>query len=50
MKMFGAIVIFFGLTSALLAPTPVPEIDPYSTVSGLTLLAGAVLIFRSKRR
>jgi hypothetical protein len=50
MKLFGAIVIFLGMTTALLAVTPVPEIDPSSTVSGLTLLAGAILIVRSKRR
>lgn len=35
--------------ASLLPPTPVPEISPTSIPAGLALLAGGVLLARSRR-
>lgn len=42
-------IVLFGLgTSVLVFGAPTPEIDPGSGIGALTLLAGAVLMFRSR--
>jgi hypothetical protein len=46
-KLLTFIVLGLG-ASALAFGASVPEIDPGSGASALTLLAGAILLFRSK--
>ena len=41
-------IILFGLGASTFVFGAVPEIDPGSSASALTLLAGAVLMIRSK--
>ena len=45
-------VILFGLAAStfVLGATTVPEIDPGAGASALTLLAGAMMLIRSKRK
>ena len=45
-KVFSLILLGLGASAFLLASTP--EIDPGSSASALTLLAGAILLFRNK--
>ena len=45
----GFLLVFLACASPALA-TPVPEIDPGSAVSGLTLLAGGMLLLADKLR
>jgi hypothetical protein len=40
----------FGIAGSLLAAPPVPEIDPGMGVNAVALLAGAMLVIRSRRR
>ncbi len=53
-KTIAPIVLLLGVTTAALAvppPPPVaPEIDPGSTASALTLMAGALLLIRGRRK
>jgi len=44
-----SVLALFGLGTSVLAFGSVPEIDPGSGASALTLLAGALLLFRSRR-
>jgi hypothetical protein len=44
-------IVLFGIGSSVAAmATAVPEIDPASAGSALTLLAGTILIFRGRRK
>jgi hypothetical protein len=49
-KLAALLLIFFSLTLALSALPPIPEIDPNSTISALTLLGGALLLVRAARK
>ncbi|MGA9528862.1 MAG: hypothetical protein WBS24_12170 [Terriglobales bacterium] len=44
----GAMVFVIGSSSSLWAS--VPEIDPTSSISGIALLAGAVVVIRGWRK
>ena len=47
----GVTLLVIGTASALRAfPSPVPEIDPASGISALTLLSGLVLIIRGRQK
>jgi len=47
----GVTLLVIGTASALNAtPGPVPEIDPASGISALTLLSGLVLIIRGRQK
>ena len=47
----GFLLVFLACASpALAGPPVVPEIDPGSAVSGLTLLAGGMLLLADKLR
>jgi hypothetical protein len=49
MKTVGMMLLVVGMSGAALA-APVPEIDPGSGISALTLLSGALLVIRSYRK
>ena len=50
-KTLGIILIAIGTSAVAMAGTPaVPEIDATTAASGLAVLAGAVLIMRSRRK
>lgn len=53
MKMIGLMMLLVGVAGLAMAGTPppgVPEIDAVSTVGAVTLLSGALLVIRSRRR
>lgn len=51
MKTFGFALLFAGLSSLAFAGTPtVPEISPASGVAALTLVSGAILVIRGRRK
>jgi hypothetical protein len=52
MRFAGTILLFLGVAGAALAGVhpPAPEIDPGSAVSALTLLSGALLVIRGRRK
>jgi hypothetical protein len=45
---FG-LLLLTAAQCALAVPTTAPEIDPGSAMTGLTLLAGAMLVLRGRR-
>jgi hypothetical protein len=47
-KVCGFSLLIVGLAGSLFA-TPVPEIDPASGANAVALLAGALLVIRSRR-
>jgi hypothetical protein len=49
-KMIGITLMVAGLTSAAFAFTSVPEIDGSTAVSALTLLSGAMLVIRGRKK
>ena len=49
MKIVGMILLVVGMSGAAMA-TSVPEIDVGSGISGLTLLSGALLVMKSRRK
>lgn len=49
-KSLGMLCLAIGLGVVAVAAVPAPEIDGASATSALTLLAGAVLVIRSRRR
>lgn len=49
MKLVGMILLVAGMSGAAMA-TAVPEIDASSGISALTLLSGALLVARSRRK
>ncbi len=46
----GFLLVFMALASPALAQQRVPEIDPGSAVSGITLLTGGILLLADKFR
>ena len=48
MKLIGMMLIVVGMSIA--AKASVPEIDASSGLSALTLLGGALLVFKSRRK
>ncbi|MBZ5606046.1 MAG: VPEID-CTERM sorting domain-containing protein [Acidobacteriia bacterium] len=50
MKLTGMILVAIGAAGSLVALAPAPEIDPATGGNALALLAGALLIVRSRRR
>lgn len=48
----GVALLILGTTTVSWAgaPLPVPEIDPSTGIAALTLVAGAVLIMRGRRK
>jgi len=50
-KVLGFLLMVSGLTAVAMAGTvTVPEISPAMAVSGITVLAGAVLVMRGRRK
>ena len=54
-KLVAITLLLLGATTVALAGSPgfgadAPEIDPGSIVTGLTLLSGAVLLIRTRRK
>ena len=53
-KTVGMILLLLGVVSVAVAggnsPFPAPEIDPGSAVSALTLVSGALLVIRGRRK
>jgi hypothetical protein len=50
-KFLGILLLGVGVSAMVIAAVPAaPEIDPASGVSALTLLAGALLVVRGRRR
>ncbi len=50
MKLFGLALILAGIAGTMFGITAVPEIDGSSSVSAVTLIAGSLLILRSRRK
>jgi hypothetical protein len=51
MKFAGMALLLLGLSSLMLAGTfQVPEIGPASGVAALTLVSGALLVIRARRK
>jgi LPXTG-motif cell wall-anchored protein len=52
MKMIGLLMLFLGAAGTALAnlTIAVPEIDSTSSIGALTLLSGALLLIRSRRK
>ena len=49
MKIIGMMFLLAGMSGAAMA-TSVPEIDAGSSISALTLLSGALLVIKSRRK
>jgi hypothetical protein len=49
-KVLGMCLLIIGIGSVASATIAAPEIDPASGMSALTLLGGAVLMLRARRR
>ncbi|GIW88217.1 MAG: hypothetical protein KatS3mg108_2541 [Isosphaeraceae bacterium] len=49
-KLFGLSLIMAAIGSTAFAANPIPEIDPGSMVSAMTLLTGGLLVFADRRR
>ena len=50
MKILGMMLLVAGMSGAAMASPTVPEIDAGSGVSALSLLSGALLLIKSRRR
>jgi hypothetical protein len=51
MKNFGLMLIFAAMAGSVLAtPVAVPEIDPGSAATAVAMLAGSLLVFRSRKK
>jgi hypothetical protein len=51
MKYVGVVLLFVGMSAVAMALEPVvPEIDAGSAGSAIALLAGAVMLVRSRRK
>ncbi len=50
MKYAGILLTFLGMAAFASASVSVPEIDGSSLVSGVTLISGALLIARGRRK
>ena len=50
LKVAGLALLLMGGSSILFAPAPTPEIDPSYGVNAIALLAGIVLVIRSRKR
>ncbi len=52
MRLLGLVLIVAGLVSSAFAGTPVtvPEIDATSAVAGITVVGGALLVLRARRK
>jgi len=48
-RVLGSVMLILGMSTALMAQSA-PEIDASSGVSALALLAGAVLVFQTRRK
>jgi hypothetical protein len=48
-KILGFALLMVGMAGAAFGIDPVPEIDAQSGASAVTLLAGALLVMRSRR-
>jgi len=48
-KIIGSSILLAAISGTALAVTAAPEIDPASAFSGLTLLAGALMMLRGRR-
>ena len=50
-KVFGTMLLIVGLSSLALAGNVIaPEIDGASAISALTLISGAALVIKSRKR
>lgn len=50
-KMFALVLLGIGAAVvALAAPGPAPEIDPGTGMTAISLLSGALLVFRGRRK
>lgn len=50
LKPIALVLLVIGFSVALPAPEPVPEIDPASGANALALIAGGLVILRSRRK
>ena len=51
MRILGFALLLVGLSSAAMAgPLATPEVSPVSGVAALTLLSGAILVIRGRRK
>ncbi len=48
MKVLGMMLLLVGMAGILPAPVSAPEIDPNSGTSAFALLAGALLVLKSR--
>jgi hypothetical protein len=49
-KVLGLAIVLAAMSSSALAVPAVPEIDPGSIMSAMTLLTGGLLVFADRRR
>lgn len=49
-KLLGLCLVLSAMGSSAFASVGVPEIDPGSMVSAMTLLSGGLLVFADRRR
>lgn len=49
LRVIGAIVMLASVSGVAMAATAVPEIDPASAFTGLTLMAGSLMMLRGRR-
>ena len=50
MKIVGMILLVAGMSGAAMGLSVVPEIDAGSGIGALTLLSGALLVIKSRRK
>ena len=49
-KLLGLCLVLTAMGTSAFASQPIPEIDPGSMVSAMTLLTGGLLVFADRRR
>ncbi len=50
MKLFGTLLIFLAAGTSSFAAVAVPEIDGSTAVSSVVLIAGGLVVLRSRRK
>ncbi len=49
-KIAGFVLLVIGMSTALMATPPAPEIDASTGATAITLLSGVVLVLRGQRK
>jgi len=49
-KILGVAVLLLGISMALMAGNPAPEIDGSTGAAGVALIAGSILVIKGRRK